>query len=463
MSVGIYVALLGVIGTLFSVAGRRKQSVLVHFPDKPASVDIRQADGSTGTESLQSLVESRCASLRSKFKPLWWLFSGHLQTIFCVVGDFSKTDTLQYNRKLIRLEEGGTIGLDFAPADFSAVKEDAPIIVVLHGLTGGSYESYVRAVLVPACKPVAEGGLGYRAVVVNYRGCAGVPVTSPQLYSAGHTGDIRQALVYISQLYPLAPLLGLGFSLGANVLTRYLAEEGEQSRLLSGCALACPWDLAKNNDGLRYSFIGRFYSKAMATNLINLVKRNLDALSKFPDHMIAEHIPAVFKLKGALLDDFDDTFTRIAGGSPPDFPFASAQDCKSPPYYKWGSSHNVVSKIRVPYLAINSADDPVVRNVPMDGGGNGLVVMALTACGGHLGWFQAGPAGTIDRWIKAPVLEWMALNGEVIVHPTSQPGPRVYIENGYYREEGREGGVKEVEGGGLVDASSWEGLNLQGL
>ncbi|KAJ7774803.1 Alpha/Beta hydrolase protein [Mycena metata] len=447
-----------VMGALFSVARRRKESVLIHFPDKPASVQIHQSDGSTSTESLQHLVESRCASLRSKFQPLWWLFSGHLQTIFCVVGDFTKTDRLQYNRKLLRLEEGGTIGLDFAPADSSNVKDDAPIIVVLHGLTGGSYESYVRAVLVPACKPVEEGGLGYRGVVVNYRGCAGVPITSPQLYSAGHTGDIRQALVYISQIYPRAPLLGLGFSLGANVLTRYLAEEGEQSRLISGCALACPWDLAKNNDGLRYSFIGRFYSKAMATNLINLVKRNLDALSKFPDHMIAEHIPAVFKLKGALLDDFDNTFTRIAGGSPPDFPFASAQD-----YYKWGSSHNVVSKIRVPYLAINSADDPVVRHVPMDGGGNSLVVMALTAAGGHLGWFEAGSGGTVDRWIKAPVLEWMALTGEVIVHTTSRPAPRVYIEDGYYREEGRDGGVKEVEGGGLIDASSWQGINLQGL
>ena len=68
---------------------------------------------------------------------------------------------------------------------------------------------------------------------------AGVPITSPQMYSAGYTGDIREALVYISQLYPRAPLIGLGFSLGANVLTRYLAEEGEQSRLIAGCALAC--------------------------------------------------------------------------------------------------------------------------------------------------------------------------------------------------------------------------------
>lgn len=66
----------------------------------------------------------------------------------------------------------------------------------------------------------------------------------------------------------------------------------------------------------------------MATNLINLVRRNLDGLSKFPDHMIAEHIPTVLSLKGALLDEFDDNFTRIAGGAPPDFPFATAQDCK---------------------------------------------------------------------------------------------------------------------------------------
>ncbi|KAJ7449786.1 Alpha/Beta hydrolase protein, partial [Mycena latifolia] len=399
----------------------------------------------------------RCPSLRSKFSPVWWLCNGHLQTLYCVLGDFSKTDKLQYNRKLIRLLDGGTLALDFAPVDSTKIGEDAPIIVVFHGLTGGSYESYVRSILAPACRAVEDGGLGYRAVVVNFRGCAGTPVTAPQLYSAGHTGvDIRQAIVYISQKFPRALLLGLGFSLGANVLTRYLAQEGEQSRLSSGCALACPWDLAKNNDGLRNSFMGRFYSKAMATNLINLVRRNLDALSKFPDHMIAEHIPTVLNLKGALLDEFDDNFTRIAGGPPPDFPFATAQD-----YYEWGSSHNVVSDIRVPFLAIGAADDPVVQHIPMDGGGNGMVIMALTAAGGHLGWFQAGPKG-IERWVKTPVLEWMSLTGDVLVHP-SPKAPHVYIEDGYYREEGRDGGCTEVEGGGVIEANSWEGINLQGL
>jgi len=68
---------------------------------------------------------------------------------------------------------------------------------------------------------------------------AGVPITSPQLYSAGHTDDLRQALFYISHRFPEAPLLGLSFSLGANVMTRYVAEEGELSRLKSACILGC--------------------------------------------------------------------------------------------------------------------------------------------------------------------------------------------------------------------------------
>lgn len=38
------------------------------------------------------------------------------------------------------------------------------------GLTG-SYEPYIRTILIRACAPVEKGGLGYRAVVVTVRGC----------------------------------------------------------------------------------------------------------------------------------------------------------------------------------------------------------------------------------------------------------------------------------------------------
>lgn len=82
-------------------------------------------------------------------------------------------------------------------------------------------------------------GHNRRSVCLRLPAGAGVPVTSPRLYSAGHTDDTRNALAFISQQFPKARLLGVGFSLGSNVLTRYLGEEGEATRLHSACVLAC--------------------------------------------------------------------------------------------------------------------------------------------------------------------------------------------------------------------------------
>lgn len=95
-----------------------------------------------------------------------------------------------------------TRGLDFAPSHSEPhLREDTPVVVVLHGLTGGksltcglhwpflthcrdqtgSHESYVRAILAPTCTPRDQGGLGYRAVVVNFRGCEYLSFTDPNV------------------------------------------------------------------------------------------------------------------------------------------------------------------------------------------------------------------------------------------------------------------------------------------
>lgn len=201
------------------------------------------------------------------------------------------------------------------------------------------------------------------------------------------------------------------------------------------------------------------YSKGMGGNLLSLLKRHVNALVTDPEHRVAKAVPLTLALKNPTLEQFDETFTRVAGGAAPTFPFATAND-----YYRWSSSHYVVKDIRVPYLAINAADDPVVRNVPMDGGDNGLVVMALTTGGGHLGWFQPGQ-GFVDRWMTKPVLEWLKLMGDDFVHGSNPKGPSLYVdEGGYLKEEGRPLlGCKEIEGGGIIDGNGGEEGMLQGL
>jgi predicted alpha/beta-fold hydrolase len=67
----------------------------------------------------------------------------------------------------------------------------------------------------------------------------GVPLTTEQTYSAGYTDDIRTALLYITDKYPRAPIIAVGFSLGANALAKYVGEEGDQCRLRAACALGC--------------------------------------------------------------------------------------------------------------------------------------------------------------------------------------------------------------------------------
>jgi predicted alpha/beta-fold hydrolase len=60
-------------------------------------------------------------------------------------------------------------GLDFCPPHHEELPLDTPTLVVCHGLTGGSHESYVRNILAMAVKPKDEGGLGARGIVVNVR------------------------------------------------------------------------------------------------------------------------------------------------------------------------------------------------------------------------------------------------------------------------------------------------------
>jgi predicted alpha/beta-fold hydrolase len=60
----------------------------------------------------------------------------------------------------------------------------------------------------------------YRAIVINFRGCAESDITSPRLYSAAVTDDIRSVICYIRECIPDAPLIGIGFSMGANILVK---------------------------------------------------------------------------------------------------------------------------------------------------------------------------------------------------------------------------------------------------
>ncbi|TRM61226.1 hypothetical protein BD626DRAFT_631772 [Schizophyllum amplum] len=414
-------------------------ATVLHYADKPALLSVPTDQGKDELD-LRTLVEQRCPSLHKPFVPAWWLPNGHMQTLYCVLGDFTKTDRMRYQRTFLRMKEGGTVSMDWAPVEQETLPDDTPIIVVKHGLTGGSYEAYVRSILNLAVKPKAEGGLGYRAVVCNFRGCAGTPVTSQQLYSAGYTDDLRQEVLYIRHLYPNAPLLGIGFSSMLLAMEPRFQQRRPEFHLL-GYTHLLERHGAESRSPCRSSLCNVFEG---------------------PEHPAARAVADALALRSPRLEDFDEVVTSKIGGPPPLWPFPSARA-----YYDECSSHQVVKDIRVPFLAINAADDPVVTRVPMDGGGNGMVVMALTPHGGHLGWFEsAGGLGQTTRWMREPVLEWLRMCAEEVSHDgLSRRERRVYVdEEGWVREEGNDSlGCRRVAGGGIIDGNGGEEGMLQGL
>lgn len=167
------------------------------------------------------------------------LFNGHLQTFWTAVK--SKDIPVYYKRKVFEAEDpafAGSFAVDFVVApyeetdeslpprttyyedtDFASIGslDDKPMLVTLHGLSGGSHEIYLRSVLWPIMQE------GWEVCVINSRGCAQSSITSDVLYNARSTWDIRQVVKWLVKMFPNRRLFGIGFSLGANILVNVRA------------------------------------------------------------------------------------------------------------------------------------------------------------------------------------------------------------------------------------------------
>src|SRR5690606_28807808 len=146
-----------------------------------------------------------------------------------------------------------------------------PTVLILHGLAGGGSEHYVKNL----CFHLSSTR-GFRCVVFNARGCGGSKLRNGQLYCGAYTDDLRQVVASLRARLPNAPLLAVGFSLGANILTKFAGEEGALGRAApfeALVALANPFDFLLSSKFLeRNCFMRRVYSANLAANLVALFK-----------------------------------------------------------------------------------------------------------------------------------------------------------------------------------------------
>lgn len=239
----------------------------------------------------------------------------------------------------------------------------APLIVIIHGLTGCS-ESY--HVLLSARHLIDAG---FDVLRLNLRAAGPtVPVCSEQ-YLAGRSEDLRQVF---EQLGTDRPLACVGYSLGANMLLKYLGEAGTEALTTAAVAVSPPVDLAATSV--------RFHRRRNLLYRRYLLSRMVDDVFRMrepPAPQFAERLRRV-----STVYDFDDQFIA------PRYGFRSADH-----YYEAHSALGFLDAIRVPTLIMHADDDPWIPAQSLrhyDWKSNRHLFPALTERGGHVGFHAAG-------------------------------------------------------------------------
>ncbi|QLI65538.1 uncharacterized protein G6M90_00g003590 [Metarhizium brunneum] len=373
----------------------------VEFTHAPAPRAIREKDGKE--TDLLKIVEKSTPPCH--LNPL--LFNGHIQTMWTATKPSGPP--VYYRRKTFDADHKtykGTFAVDFAvqpyeggdetlprrttyytDEEFDNIGSDdsKPMLVVLHGLSGGSHEIYLRHTITPLL-----GDGGWEVCVVNSRGCAGSKITSGVLYNARATWDCRQTVKWLKKTFPNRPLFGLGFSLGANMLTNYCGEEGEDCLLKGAVVCSNPFNLEISSKMLQNRFIGKeVYLRVMGFAMKNLVSTHKEALKKYTDL----DLPSLEKV--TYLYDFDREVQCPTWGYP-------TEDA----YYRDASSTDAVLNIRIPFIAVQATDDPIAVKEALpyaEFRQNPNTIMITTSMGGHLCWFEMGGS----RWHPKPICNFL--------------------------------------------------------
>lgn len=327
--------------------------------------------------------------MNGAFIPAWWLPGPHAQTLW---GSLARnTPQLARRRERVILSDG-----DFIDLDWYEATPQAPIVLIAHGLTGSSQSHYVLG-LQQQLKRV-----GLSSVALNWRGCSGEPNLLPRGYHSGVSEDLAELIAHLRAQHPSQPLLAVGYSLGGNVLLKYLGEQGATCPLTGAVAVSVPFRLDQCADRVKLGF-----SKIYQKHFMKELNHYLNAKQRqFAEHGQWQHFETLKKLgplqKMETFWDFDGQVTAPLHG------FADAQD-----YYRRASSRYLLGQIRTPCLLIQALDDPFVfrHSIPEPQELSATTQLELHRHGGHVGFISGSvraPQFYLEQRIPQALIQMLA-------------------------------------------------------
>ena len=302
--------------------------------------------------------------ISSTFKPAGWLRNRHAQTIYPSL-PWAWPDRLALRRESLELVDGDVTAVDWVHAS-DDLPQTTPLLIILHGLESSAESSYARMLM------QAATASQWRCCVLHFRDCGDCRNRLPRRYHAGETNDLRCLLDTLQKNGNTGPLLAAGYSLGGNVLLKYLGESAAQSPLRAAAAVCVPLDLNECAEALNHGF-SKVYQHYLLKNMKRAVAR------KFDRHTAAFDWQRTMRAR--TFAEFDDAVTAPLHG------FVDKDD-----YYDRCSSVRYLHSIAKPTLIINALDDPFMTPdvIPHQDRVSEHVSIEVADSGGHVGFIEGG-------------------------------------------------------------------------
>ena len=283
----------------------------------------------------------------------YFLKGKHFQTIIPAL--LRKSPKEIYTREEFKLSDDDFVDIDWIK---NSKKE---LLLICHGLEGSSHGHYVTNLAQAASSD-------YDVAAFNFRSCSGRMNLKPRLYHSGDTQDIREFLKNYAQNYDR--VCAVGFSLGGNVILKYMGEEGDESLIDCGIACSSPVDLADSAKVLARGF-SLVYSNYLITPIINKMKYHRER------HDL-EFLDWNKLIKAKTFPEFDEIVTAKVYG------FKNAKD-----YWEQSSSKKYFNNIKKKAFLINAKNDPFLGPgcYPL---GHKNIKFIYPDQGGHVGFYEWG-------------------------------------------------------------------------
>ncbi len=323
--------------------------------------------------------------MTGKFQPAPWCRGGHAQTI--IGGIFRENLSIPYRRERLELPDGDFLDLDWA--DAAPLASDAPLVFILHGLASHSSSLYIKTLIDEILKR------GWRAVVMNARGQSGEPNRLNVTHHAGRSQDLDFALKHTVRVSKAEKIYPVGFSLGANLLLKWLGENPAQipSQIKKAVGVSGSYDLLKTSTALDTNGFNRnIYVRSMLNYLKPLA---YEKEARFPGSL---NLPAI--QAASTFKVYDREVTAKLNG------FKDEMD-----YWEKSSAMNYAAQIQTPTLIIHAANDPFLPEKDFPHAKltqSPHVKILMTQDGGHLGFVSGKWPWESGRWLEKTI--FMALN-----------------------------------------------------